>query len=204
MIAVLEADDARVALGRHPDAVGEAALEVSCVNAALVGPIHDGERPTARANVPQQVVDGSVGARQVAERAEQISIEPGWHTFVMDNKQRSTEKLAGKQSLGVDGPTEIALSDGLEVTGPWYQSAPKDFSKPDLRWYSWGYEGEAQFTAKVRRAGASSAEIGIRGQACTDAVCKNIDVTIPLSVANDADSTSTVDLKTLIPVRAAN
>lgn len=134
----------------------------------------------------------------------QAKIEPGWHTFVMDNKQRSTEKLAGKQSLGVDGPTEIAVSDGLEVTGPWYQSAPKDFSKPDLRWYSWGYEGEAQFTAKVRRAGASSAEIGIRGQACTDAVCKNINVTIPLSIAKDADSTSTVDLKTLIQVRAVN
>jgi DsbC/DsbD-like thiol-disulfide interchange protein len=132
----------------------------------------------------------------------QAKIEPGWHTFVMDNKQRSAEKLAGKQSLGVDGPTEIAVSGGLDVAGPWYQSAPKDFSKPELRWFSWGYEGEARFAAKVRRSGAGPAQIGIRGQACTETTCKNIEVAISIPVSAPAGSATEVDLKTLVPVRA--
>src|SRR5438270_2339947 len=58
------------------------------------------------------------------------TLEPGWHTFAMDNKQRAAEKLAGKQSLGIDHPTEIILSGGLETIAPWYQSPPKDFSRP--------------------------------------------------------------------------
>jgi DsbC/DsbD-like thiol-disulfide interchange protein len=132
----------------------------------------------------------------------QAKIEPGWHTFVMDNKQRSAEKLAGRQSLGVDGPTEIALSGGLEAAGPWHQSAPKDFSKPELRWFSWGYEQQAQFVAKVRRSGAGPAQIGIRGQACTETTCKNIDVTISLPLSAATGTASAVDWKTLVPVRA--
>ncbi len=133
----------------------------------------------------------------------EVKPEPGWHTFVMDNKERSTEKLAGRQSLGVDGPTEIALRDGLEVAGPWYQSPPKDFSKPELRWYSWGYEGEAQFVAKVRRSGPGPAQIGIRGQTCTETTCKNIDVTISLPVSKVSGAASEVDLSKLTAVRGA-
>jgi hypothetical protein len=133
----------------------------------------------------------------------QAKTEPGWHTFVMDNKERSVEKLAGRQSLGVDGPTQITLSDGLEVAGPWYQSAPKDFSKPELRWYSWGYEGEAQFVAKVRRSGRGPAQIGIRGQTCTETTCKNIDVSISLPIADVPRAASEVDLTKLIAVRTA-
>lgn len=132
----------------------------------------------------------------------QAKIEPGWHTFVMDNKQRSAEKLAGRQSLGVDGPTEIAVSGGLEIVGPWYQSSPKDFSKPELRWYSWGYEGEAQFATKVRRSGSGPAQIGIRGQACTETTCKNIEVAISVPVSGSVGSAPEVDLKALVPVRA--
>src|SRR5580693_10713429 len=77
------------------------------------------------------------------------TVEPGWHTFAMDNKQRAEEKLAGKRSLGIDHPTEIVLSGGLEAVGPWYQSAPKNFSKPELRWFSWGYEQQAFFVTRV-------------------------------------------------------
>ena len=131
----------------------------------------------------------------------QATIEPGWHTFVMDNKQRAAEKLAGRQSLGVDGPTEIALSQGLEIAGPWYQSQLKDFSKPELRWYSWGFEGEARFVAKMRRSGPGPAQVGIRGQACTETICKNIDVAISLPFATAAGEPSGVDLKGLVEVR---
>lgn len=129
------------------------------------------------------------------------TIEPGWHTFVMDNKQRSAEKLAGRQSLGVDGPTEFALTQGLDVAGRWYQSEPKDFSKPELRWYSWGYEGEARFVAKVRRSGPGPAQIAVRGQACTETICKNIEVEISLPTTAAAGRPSDVDLKGLVEVR---
>ncbi len=40
----------------------------------------------------------------------QATHEAGWHTFAMDNKLRAQEKLAGKRSLGIDSPTEIAVT----------------------------------------------------------------------------------------------
>jgi DsbC/DsbD-like thiol-disulfide interchange protein len=131
------------------------------------------------------------------------AIEPGWHTFAMDNKKRAEEKLAGKRSLGIDHPTEITLTGGLIVDGPWYQSPPKDFSKPELRWFSWGFERQALFVAKVRRSGAAPVNIAIRGQACTETTCKNIDVAFPLPFANaklDGNPTE-VSLKDMVPVR---
>jgi hypothetical protein len=80
----------------------------------------------------------------------------------------------------MDRSTEIAVS-GLRVEGPWHQSPPRDFSRPELRMFSFGYDRDAIFAAKVSRAGAGSAKLRIRGQACTDTICKNIDV--PLTVA---------------------
>ena len=133
----------------------------------------------------------------------QATIEPGWHTFSMDNKTRAEEKLAGKKSLGIDRPTEIVLSAGLDAAGPWYQSPPKDFSKPELRWFSWGFdERQALFVTKVHRSGAGPAQIAIRGQACTQTICKNIDVAIsfPLAKAN-AGAASETNLRDLVPVR---
>ena len=129
----------------------------------------------------------------------QAKVEPGWHTFSMDNKQRAEEKLAGRESLGIDAPTEIKLSQGLEAAGPWYQSSPKDFSKPDLRWFSWGFDDQAVFVTKVKRAGAGPAQIAIRGQACTETICKQIDVAIPIPLA--ARGPSDIDLKALVRVR---
>jgi hypothetical protein len=126
------------------------------------------------------------------------SLQPGWHTFAMDNERRAAEKLAGKPSLGIDQPTQIKLSKGLEVSGGWYQSQPKDFSKPDLRWYSWGFEQEATFAAKIRRLNSGPAQIEIRGQACTETTCKNIDVSLSAPVTAGKEST---DLKTLVLVR---
>ena len=136
----------------------------------------------------------------------EATIESPWHTFVMDNKQRATEKLAGKPSLGIDGPTQITLSQGLEATGPWYQSTPKDFSKPELRWFSWGFEKQARFVTKVKRSGAGPALIALRGQTCTETTCKNIEVEIslPLSAGAAGATSSDVDLKALVPVRATD
>jgi hypothetical protein len=129
------------------------------------------------------------------------AIEPGWHTFAMDNKRRAEEKLAGRRSLGIDRPTEFVLA-GLETVGPWYQSPPKDFSRPELRSFTWGFEREAIFAAKVKRAGTAPAEIKVRGQACTETTCKNIDATIsiPLSGAN-WNGAAAVNLSKMVQVR---
>ena len=130
----------------------------------------------------------------------QATHEPGWHTFAMDNKLRAQEKLAGKRSLGIDSPTEIVFAEGLELYGPWYQSVPRDFSKPELRWYSWGFEGQALFVAKVKRIGEVPANLAVRGQACSDAICKNIDLTISISLGGSTGK-SDIDLKSLVQVR---
>jgi DsbC/DsbD-like thiol-disulfide interchange protein len=129
----------------------------------------------------------------------EAKLQPGWHTFTIDNEKRAEEKRAGKPSLGIDQPTRFTLT-GLELAGPWYQSTPKDFSKPKLRWYSWGFEQEVTFAAKVRRT-ASAATVGVRGQACTDSTCKNIDVSLPVPASDETGKTSSLDLKTLIEVR---
>jgi hypothetical protein len=128
------------------------------------------------------------------------ALQPGWHTFAMDNKKRADEKLAGKPALSQDRPTEITLSGGLESAGPWQQSPPKDFSKPELRWFSWGFEKEALFATKVRRSGNTPVAIEIKGQACTETTCKNIDVSISLP-PSAIPAKSELDLGTLIPVR---
>ena len=130
------------------------------------------------------------------------AIEPGWHTFAMDIKKRADEKLAGKASLGIERGTEFQLSGGLATVGPWYQSAPKDFSKPEIRYFSWGYEQQAIFAAKVRRTGAGPVRIAIRGQACTNTTCKNIDAAISLPLDSlKAEAEPEINLKNLVQVR---
>jgi hypothetical protein len=128
------------------------------------------------------------------------ALEPGWHTFSMDNRQRAEEKLAGKKSLGIDHPTEIVLTGGLEAAGPWYQSPPKDFSRPELRWFSWGFERQALFVTRIRRIGEGPARIAIRGQACTETTCKNIDIAMSLPLVKTGADPSEIKLKDLVQV----
>jgi hypothetical protein len=126
----------------------------------------------------------------------------GWHTFAMDNKVRAEEKLAGKPAISIDRATEIAAGDGLETAGPWYQTPPKDFSRPELRWFSWGFDRQALFVTKVRRSGNAALSLTLKGQACTEKICKNVDVAIavPAAKAGVAAASST-ELKDLVPVR---
>jgi hypothetical protein len=127
------------------------------------------------------------------------NVGPGWHTFAMDNQKRAEEKLAGKPALSVDKATEIAVSGGLEIAGAWLETPPKDFSRPELRWFSWGFDKPAIFAAKVRRTGAAQASLRVRGQACTETICKNVDVAITLPVG--APVAVEMDLKQLVAVR---
>ena len=110
-------------------------------------------------------------------------VQPGWHTFAMDNKVREKEMLRGKPSLGSEMPTAITLS-GVPEAGPWVQTPPKDFSKPAERYYGFGYDREAVFAVPVKR-GSRVAQVALKAQACTESVCKNIDVEIPVQSSKD-------------------
>lgn len=140
---------------------------------------------TARVDGPYLVVRATVGQ--------------GWHTFALDNQRRAEEKLAGKPALSMDRNTEIT-GDGLTVESPWYQSAPKDFSRPELRMFSFGYDREAVFAAKVRPGAAGPARLRIRGQACTETVCKNVDVALTVAVPAKA-GTAELKIADLTPAR---
>jgi DsbC/DsbD-like thiol-disulfide interchange protein len=129
--------------------------------------------------------------------AVEVKLEPGWHTFTMDNDKRAAAKLAGKKSLSSDKPTQVQ-PEGIEITGPWMQPQPKDFSQPDLRIFSWGFEGAALFTAPAK-ASVETARVRIKGQACTQTVCKNVDVVAEVAVTKaPAAAPSTAGL---IPVQ---
>ena len=141
---------------------------------------------TARVDGPYLVVRAKVG--------------PGWHTFALDNVQRVEERLAGKPALSMDRSTEITVT-GVPVEGRWSQSPPKDFSRPELRMFSFGYDRDLVFAAKVRTAGAGSAKLRIRGQACTETVCKNIDVPLSVQVPAKLGAASEVKLQDLVPAR---
>ena len=112
----------------------------------------------------------------------EVHHQPGWHTYAMDNRLRAREKLAGRNSLGIDTPTTIAVSDELEMSGVWYQSPPNDYSKPKLRWFTWGFEGYAVFASAVKKIGAGSVTVEVHGQACDENSCRNIelDLLVPL------------------------
>jgi hypothetical protein len=127
------------------------------------------------------------------------TIGQGWHTFAMDNKKRAEEKLAGKQALSVDRATEVTPVAGVSVAGPWMQSAPKDLSRPELRWFSWGFEQQAVFAAKAQATGAA-ARVRLQGQACTETICKNIDVTIAVP-GGKPSSSAEIELKNLVALR---
>ncbi|HEU0119738.1 MAG TPA: hypothetical protein VFQ91_04375 [Bryobacteraceae bacterium] len=129
-----------------------------------------------------------------------LTLADGWHTFAMDNGVRAAEKLAGKKALGVDKPTSIAVTGGLTVDGPWMQPALRDFSKPELRIFSWGFEKQALFAAKVKRSGEPRAELRIQGQACTETICKNIDKTLELDLTGTAGNAE-AEATQLTPIR---
>ena len=130
----------------------------------------------------------------------EAKIESPWHTFSMDNTKRAEEKLAGKKAISMDRPTEIVLSGGLAADGGWLQTPPKDFSKPQLRWFSWGFEDHATFAVKVKRLGAGPAKLAIKGQACTDSICRNIDTSLTVT-ASKPGASAELDLGGLTPVR---
>jgi len=124
----------------------------------------------------------------------EITPEPGWHTFSMDNKQRQAAALKGRMSLGAEKPTTVSVT-GATLAGEWLQTAPEDFSKPDIQWYSYGFSKPALLAAPVKAANGK-AEITVKGQACSDSVCKNVESTLAVDLTPGAPA----DLSQLTPL----
>jgi len=129
-----------------------------------------------------------------------VNVGQGWHTFALDNVQRVQEKLAGKPALSLDRSTEINAT-GLQIEGQWQQSAPQEFSRPELRMYSFGYDREAVFAARIRRTGGPSARLRVRGQACTDSICKNVDISLTVAVPAKLATNSELKPQELVAAR---
>ena len=69
------------------------------------------------------------------------------------------------------------------MEGGWLQPELRNFSKPELRIFSWGFEKEALFAAKVKKTGSEKvARIGIKAQACTETICKDISKELELDL----------------------
>lgn len=126
--------------------------------------------------------------------------EPGWHTYAMDNVVRARE-VSGKERPETELPTEITPLDGLTIEGDWRQSPPADLSTPDIKWYTWGFEGRSYFAARIDEA-STPASVQIDAQACTDALCAMVEALVVPVDASEPDGDRTVDPEALVVVAA--
>ena len=117
-----------------------------------------------------------------------VELEPaeGWHVYAMDNEARAKQALAGKMSLGVEQNTEVIVTGGLQPIGGWYQSDPLDFSQPELRWYSYGFDERSLLATKVRRGEEPWAKVTVRAQACDSTSCVAVEAEMGLSFDGEA------------------
>jgi hypothetical protein len=124
--------------------------------------------------------------------------EPGWHTYAMDNLVRAREKT-GKAKPETELPTVITTREGLTIAGPWRQSPPVDLSTPDIRWYTWGFEGRSYFAARIGEV-SLPASVKIDAQACTKSLCAWVDaLEVPVD-SIEADGSRSVDPESLVVV----
>jgi hypothetical protein len=119
----------------------------------------------------------------------------------MDNVSRAREK-SGNARPETELPTEITPLDGLTLEGAWRQSPPLDLSTPDIRWYTWGFQGRSYFAARVDQA-SIPASVQIDAQACTDSLCAMVEALVVAVDASDAEEPRSVDPESLVVVTDA-
>ena len=126
-----------------------------------------------------------------------------WHTYAMDNPARA-KKAGGNLDLGLELPTEILVTGGLEAVGPWYQSKPKDLSDRDIGWYTFGFESVSYFATRVKRVSGDKATTTISAQACSEDSCRMVDrLELVLGLSDGSLEPSGVDLSKLVKVPPA-
>jgi hypothetical protein len=128
----------------------------------------------------------------------EVTHEPGWHTYALDNLERAKKK-AGEPPLGIEKSTQIEVSGGLRVVSKWRQSPPKDLSQPEINWFTWGFEGTTLFAARIERAQGGEAVITINGQACKTTTCAMIDeLEIRLALNTSGGGETKIDISQLV------
>jgi hypothetical protein len=133
--------------------------------------------------------------------------EKEWHTYAMDNQARGTKALQGRKSLGIEQGVEIKVKSGLILDDHWLQSRPRDLSKPELRWYTYGFDQTAVFACRIKTVASEPIVVQIRGQACSGDSCRTIDVVLEIEERPVVDEQSPKQaerlrtmLKDLVPV----
>ncbi|MEM6690987.1 MAG: hypothetical protein AAF664_16285 [Planctomycetota bacterium] len=101
--------------------------------------------------------------------------EKEWHSYAIDNEKRALTALKGRASLGIEKGTTFELPESIQTDGPWLQPSPKDFSKPEIRWYTYGFDGVVYFARKIKKSDQPFS-FKITGQACSGDLCRSINV----------------------------
>ena len=133
--------------------------------------------------------------------------EKDWHTYAMDNQVRAMKALKGKKSLGIEQGIDIRVKRGLKLDGQWSQTRPRDLSKPELRWYTYGFDRTSLFACRIKAFTNEPIVLRIQGQACSGESCRNIDVVLELQEGQTTEEQTpeqaerlTTMLKDLVPV----
>ncbi|MDF1826402.1 MAG: Trx7/PDZ domain-containing (seleno)protein [Verrucomicrobiales bacterium] len=99
--------------------------------------------------------------------------EPGWHSYAMDNPARGEER-AGRPGGDQELPTVISLPGSLKTGGDWIQTVPVDYSKPEIHWYTWGFEGTSWFAVPLESLPEDAVSIQISSQVCDASSCAGV------------------------------
>ncbi|MGJ8672180.1 Trx7/PDZ domain-containing (seleno)protein [Rubritalea sp.] len=124
----------------------------------------------------------------------------GWHTYALNNPQLAI-KLKGKVG-DQDLPTAITLPSNIKPSQGWLQSPPNDYSKPEIHWYTWGFEGTSYFAIALDEMPKQAIEVGIRSQACTSESCAGtFDMTLKVPPPSSTEENLTMQniLYSLVP-----
>ncbi|MXY30458.1 MAG: hypothetical protein F4Y48_04525 [Gammaproteobacteria bacterium] len=72
------------------------------------------------------------------------------------------------------GAPVFTPSPEIDLPASWRQTAPTELSKPELRWYTWGFADRSFFAARVLRVDPGG-WVQVDAQACTDRLCAMVD-----------------------------
>src|SRR5690242_13003404 len=79
MVAVLETHDARILLGCHAHVCAEASFQRARIDVLVSCPLHDGQRPAAEMNVPQQSIDCRLPRPLTPECPQEKTVHASFH-----------------------------------------------------------------------------------------------------------------------------
>lgn len=118
--------------------------------------------------------------------------EPDWHSYAMDNPQRSA--AASKGSPAAAGshelPTVIQTPDSLATGGSWKQTPPTDYSKPGIHWYTYGFSGISYFALPLKELPKEAFKVSVTSQVCDTESCAGtfeLELEVPIPNADPAN-----------------